>query len=305
MQKKKARLPFSLLSSLMMFIANVNAQNTLELVQDGTHNSFPPPIAKGPTSIPQTLHFFTNKDGAFDKGIMYQKPLNDLSVTVSLDDQTYTNVPQHVTGMTFGAGSGASVNHTKPAPILNTDYHYSDGSRTVFTAHPEGPKGEGVSLSANPGLQIFLSAKPLMLANAPKTDSSRYYYGKLRLEFSRPVSDPVISFAGLGATTNFGGKRLGFATEFALLSPSVQLYKLSGNEQLVIDQNQIVHRGAQITGDCDGGAACGSILFKGKQLTKIVLGVYLRSDGGPGVWGTSKVMNSGDMWHITVSLADQ
>ncbi|KAA0993511.1 hypothetical protein FXO21_26695 [Dyadobacter sp. UC 10] len=30
-----------------------------------------------------------------------------------------------------------------------------------------------------------------------------------------------------------------------------------------------------------------------------------RSDGGPGIWGSDEVTNSGDMWHVTVSLPEQ
>ncbi|WP_225865785.1 hypothetical protein [Dyadobacter aurulentus] len=299
---------YALLPALLLGNLNpVFSQNTIEFVQDGTHNSYSPPVLKGPTSIPQTLRFFINQDGNSDRGIYFQKLEKDLQLTFSFDDQPYINVPQHVTGMTFGAASGASSTNMKSVPVLNSNYYYTDTTRTVFTAHPNGPVGQGVNLYTNPGVQIFLSAKPLLAANSPRTDTSRYYYGKLRLKFSRPVSNPVLSILGLGATTNFGNKRLGFATELELETPTFTLTKLSGNKELFIDdtQTKILHDKSAITGDCDNGAACGSILVKGSEITTLVFKVYLRADGGPGVWGTEKVTNSGDMWHITVSLPEQ
>ncbi|NIJ55059.1 hypothetical protein [Dyadobacter arcticus] len=283
------------------------AQNTLEFVQDGVNNSYTPPVPKGPTSIPQTLSFYLNKNGASDQGIYFQKSAKDLSVTFSFDDQPYLTVPQHVTGMTFGAASGASSSQVRSVSVANTNYYYTDTTRTIFTAHPDGPVGQGVNLYANTGLQVFLSAKPLLLSNAPKSDTSRYYYGKIRLQFSRPVTDPVLSLLGLGATSNFGNKRLGFATELELLTPALTLAKLSGNKEILVDgsKQKILHSKTAITGSCNTGAACGSVLIKGTGITSLVFGVYLRADGGDGVWGTEKVTNSGDMWHITLSLPDQ
>jgi hypothetical protein len=291
----------------LLFNHELAAQNTLEFVQDGVNNSYQPPVPKGPTSIPQTLTFYQNKNGSTDGGIYFQKPESNLSVTFSFDDQTYITVPKHVTGMTFGAASGAAATQVRSVPVVNSNYYFTDTTRSIFTAHPNGPTGKGVNLYMNPGLQIFLSAKPLLSANASKSDTSRYYYGKLRLQFSRPVDNPVISLVGLGATTNFASKRLGFTTELELQSQSLTLTKLSGNEDLVLDSSKtkILHAKMPISGHCDGGAACGSILVKGSKISTLVFGVYLRADGGPGVWGTEKVTNSGDMWHITVSLADQ
>ncbi|GGN05013.1 hypothetical protein GCM10010967_45060 [Dyadobacter beijingensis] len=281
--------------------------NTYELVQDGVNNSYQLPVPKGPTSIPQTLTFFYNKNGSTDEGIYFLPLKKALTVTFSFDDQPYVNVPQHVTGMTFGAASGASSTQVRAVPVVNTNYYYADTARKIFTAHPQGPAGKGVNLFMNAGLQVFLSAKPLLTSNAPKTDTSRYYYGKLRLQFSRPVDNPVISLIGLGATTNFGNKRLGFATELELQSQSLKLTRLSGNEDMQIDMTgtKILHAKTSITGNCDNGAACGSVLIKGSQISTVVFNVYLRPDGGPGLWGTEKVSNSGDMWHITVSLPEQ
>ena len=286
---------------------HVHAQHTMEFVQDGVNNSYKPPVPKGPTSIPQTLTFFQNPNGNTDGGLYFQKPQQPLSVTFSFDDQAYVNVPQHVTGLTFGAASGASASQVKAVSVVNTGYYYTDTSRTIFTAHPEGPKGKGINLYANAGLQIFLSAKPLSQTNRPTADTSRYYYGKLRLVFSRPVKDPVLSFIGLGATTNFGNKKLGFATELELQTPSLTVSKLSGNEEMQIDasKTKILHSKTPITGNCDNGAACGSVLVKGESITTLTFSIYLRPDGGPGSWGTEKVTNSGDMWHLTLSLPEQ
>ncbi|MCF2492716.1 hypothetical protein [Dyadobacter chenhuakuii] len=283
------------------------AQNTLEFVQDGVNNSYRPPVPKGPTSIPQTLSFFVNNNGSKDEGIYFQKPQSDLTVTFSFDDQPYITVPQHVTGMTFGAASGASATQVKSVPVVNSNYYFEDSTRTLFTSHPKGEAGRGVNLYTNVGVQVFLSAKPLQAANASTADTSRYYYGKLRLQFSRPVNNPVITLAGLGATTNFANKRLGFTTELELQTPGRTLVKLSGSKELILDDSKtkILHTKSTITGNCGNGAACGSLMVTGSDVTSLVFAVYLRTDGGPGVWGTPKVTNSGDMWHITVSLPEQ
>ncbi|WP_035362075.1 hypothetical protein [Dyadobacter alkalitolerans] len=297
------------LSALLtcVFLNSAHAQNTLEFIQDGVNNSYKPPVPKGPTSIPQTLGFFLNNNGRSDAGIYFQPLQNPLLVTFSFDDQVYVAVPQHVTGLTFGAASGASATHVRAEPIVNNNFHFQDSTHTIFTSHPAGPAGAGINLSYNAGIQIFLSTKPLLAAKAATTDTSRYYFGKLRLKFSRPVKDPVISLVGLGATTNFGSKRLGFVTELELESPGNTLHKLSGNKQMVLDttQTKVLHSKSPITGDCGSGAACGSVMVTGQEITTLAFRVYLRSDGGSGSWGTQKVTNAGDMWHITVSLAEQ
>lgn len=295
---------------LLFFISKgivVQAQNTMELVQDGTFNSYEPPIPKGPTSIPQTLAFISNKDGSRDEGIYFYKPQSALTLTLSFDDQQFVTVPQHITGMTFGALSGATANHVRGIQVVNNKYYYNDPARKIFTAHPEGPAGQGISLHTNVGLQVFLSAKPLLTKAASTADTSRYYYGKLRLHFSRPVNDPVLSLIGLGATTNFAGKHLGFSTELELLTPGLGLVRISGNDQMELDSTgtKILHTRTSINGNCETGAACGSIVVNGIAISNLVFGVYLRTDGGPGIWGTEKVTNSGDMWHITVSLPEQ
>jgi hypothetical protein len=70
-------------------------------------------------------------------------------------------------------------------------------------------------------------------------------------------------------------------------------------------QTKVLHSKSTITGDCGNGAACGSVMVTGQELTTLVFAVYLRTDGGSGSWGTRKVTNAGDMWHITISLAEQ
>jgi len=286
---------------------SVKAQHTLEFIQNGTYNSYKPPVPKGPTSIPQTLKFFMNHNGSVDDSVRYRESVPPLSVTFSFDDQPYITVPQHITGMTFGAVSGASSSNVKSVSVINKSYYLNDSSQIIFTAHPEKNPGHGIDFSDNVGLQIFLSAKPLISSNAPKTDSSRYYYGKLRLQFSRPVDNPVISLVGLGATTNFGNSHLGFATELELQTPSLTVSKLSGSKEMLIDdtKTKILHTRTNITGNCEDGAACGSVVINGTQINNIVFSVYLRADGGPGIWGSEKVTNSGDGWHIMVSLAGQ
>ena len=282
-------------------------QHTLEFVQDGTSNSYPLRIPKGPTTAPQTLYFFRNLYGSMDKGVYYAKTARPLSVTFSFDDQAFVNVPQHNVGITFGAVSGASSTHVKVMPVVNTAYSFADTTRSIFTSHPDGPVGQGINLGMNPGVQVFLSAKPLILNHAATTDTSRYYFGQLRLTFSRPVMNPVISVVGLGATTNFKGKKLGFATELELLTPGISLLRLSGTKELILDdtKTKVLHDKTPISGNCGGGAACGSLLVKGSGITSLTFGVYLRADGGPGTWGTAETVNSGDTWHMTLSLPDQ
>lgn len=288
-------------------LSSTFAQNTLEFVQDGSNNSYQIPIPKGPTSIPQTIKFYQNNNGAVSKGIYFHLPQRALLVTFSFDEQAYVNVPQHVTGMTFGASPGAAKNHVKHVSVFGHNYSHSDSTRSLLTGHPDGPTGQGIDAAINPGLALFLSTKPLQTIHASTADSSRYYYGKLRITFSRPVKDPIISLMGLGATTNFGGEVLGFSTELELLSPGLNLAKLSGNSQLVLDRGctKILHKRSHINGNCDSGAACGSVLARGSDIVSLVFAVYLRPDGRRGAWNTQKVTNSGDLWYITMTLPEQ
>lgn len=302
---RQFRIAIMLLSLIEMPLCY--AQNTFELIQTETQNSYHLPIPKGPTSTPQTFTYFSNVNGSKDTvGIFNEvKPAN--TVTFSFDDQTYLTVPQHITGLTFGASAGFSSNQIMAGAVADSDCFCSDGTTNLFTSHPSGPLGEGIEKGINVGANIFVSAKPLRIGNVPAADTSRYYYGKLTIQFNRPVNNPVISVAGLGASTEFSKVHLGFSTELELLTPSLSLKKLSGNNDLIIDSTatKILHAQTLMGGICETGAACGSVLVKGYGIKKLSFGVYLRADGGMGIWGTEKNNNAGDTWNLMVSMGEQ
>ena len=90
------------------------AQNTLEFTGGPQYYSAQVPNLKGPTSVPQTLRFFKNHSGSADDSVRFSAASNELSVTFILEDQSYVAIPEHNTGMTFGALPGWSKTNVRP-----------------------------------------------------------------------------------------------------------------------------------------------------------------------------------------------
>ncbi len=91
----------------------------------------------------------------------------------------------------FGAAFCAKFRPCASAsvPVVNANYILQDTTLNHFYRPSQRVPGSDINLHTNAGVQAFFIQQSLLLAAVMhrKTDTSRYYYGKLRLQFSRPV----------------------------------------------------------------------------------------------------------------------
>ncbi|WP_431213670.1 T9SS type A sorting domain-containing protein [Puia sp. P3] len=217
------------------------------------------------------------------------------TATLSLSNQQYTMTSAQVstrTGSSFGTnvnpfGSGAgSLN------LYMSLGSVGGASSSNFTAAGTMTAGTGISTTNNYGVEIFNSA--LALQNAGRSTSGRWYMADLTITFSAPINNPVIHVAGLGGTA--GG--LGFTTEFDLSSTGVTLMKLSGSSELTVTNTSILNNDPSPAGTTGLGAASGSILINGTNVTSVTFKMYMRGDGGSSSWSTG---HAGDGFLLSTS----
>jgi len=120
--------------------------------------------------------------------------------------------------------------------------------------------------------------------------------GFITLTFSEPVSNPVLSFSGLGGFSDYnsGSRVLASWAELEFVphdSLGAQgITRLTGTTGFVVDGDSITVDGDLPSSNCvststfDNGtttpAGCGSIVVNGDSVDKIVFRTYLRSTGG-------------------------
>ncbi|MFI6317967.1 Ig-like domain-containing protein [Nonomuraea sp. NPDC050556] len=127
-------------------------------------------------------------------------------------------------------------------------------------------------------------------AKVPSLDNYRNSTGRVVVEFSRPVVNPVLHLADLGgANTNGGPNPSRYAQRWKLATPGVTLSKVSGNKQLTVTSDTIQIADVSLVdqstagrqGDCDDvdkdglSYACGSVQLGG-TVTRAAFDVDLR-----------------------------
>lgn len=253
------------------------------------------PTGSGPSISPQVITFQNNTNNP--TGTTFATFTPTTTVTFSLSNQQYTlpvTETATATPLMFGAGN----TNATPAVTSYTYYNllnaYSASVNGDYTSASTVTAGTGIAITKNYGLQVFTSAMELYHAGA--STSGRYYIGNLTITFSAEVTNPVIHVTGLGATVG----SLGFSTELELQTSSVTLSKLSGSTELTVSAGtKILNNATTIGGTTGSGAASGSVLATGSNITSLTFKVYLRGDGGGTVWATGN--HIGDGWLLSVS----
>ena len=281
----------------MLIIAMVSAvagkaQTSLEFASGGG------PVGGGATVTPQVVTFKenTNNPGG-NTFVAYSSPT--ITTTFSFTNQQYTlPTTQMSTGlpMVFGA----AINNGGPK-ALNASFYAQMSSLgspvdADFTSTELVTPGTGISCPNNYATEFMISAMPLY--NAGLSTSGRYYMGDMNITFGVPVSDPVIHLVGIGAYYS----TLGFTAEFDCQTAGVTLSRLSGSAELSVASNSIVNTAAHPSSTTGSGAATGSILVKGTNISSLSFKVYIKGDGGASNWATSS-SHSGDQMLIGVSAA--
>ncbi|HWB90248.1 MAG TPA: T9SS type A sorting domain-containing protein [Puia sp.] len=218
------------------------------------------------------------------------------TVTFTISNQRYALLASQSAiraGVSFGGNLNNSGTLIGKAAIYDQMNFISNPSSSDFSSLPS-TIGKGISLTSNYGVELFTSVMGLYNQNLATT--GRYVMATLTVTFSNPVINPVLHFTGMGGFY----QNLGFSTELDLLTTDVTLSKLSGSSELNVTSTSILNSANHPTSTTGSGAASGSVLVSGINITQLVFNVCMRGDGGESKWSGNN-MHMGDAWLIGVS----
>jgi len=255
------------------------------------------PTGNGPSIANQVITVQRNTNNPTGNSFSTYNP--KLTATFSLSNQQY-NLPVTQIGTGKGLSFGGTNNNSgvlaAGSPLFPLMNYISTPSSGNFTSTTAVAAGAGIDIAANSGVGVFVSAKAL--ANAGMSTSGRYYYGDVTITFNQTITNPVIHIVGIGGYVG----SLGFTTELELQTPGIILSKLSGSSELNISSGTKILNTALHPGSTTGsGAASGSVLATGSDISSLTFKVYLRGDGNGGNW-SSAGDHQGDVFIIGTSF---
>ncbi|MCZ2936116.1 hypothetical protein NYY69_00845 [Acinetobacter baumannii] len=296
---------FMLLGCLILSNPSFAAPPTIEIFAgSGTGQ-------QGPRANTTPHTFLLNRNNPSDNVSEAYTPTTTVSYTVTnsvyntatYSGQSGANKPELTMGAAGDATNVTAENILRPLNAIG------GGQDQMFAASLQNaPSGcvngsacsstnGGISAANNYGVAMFLMTRGLSLASA--SSNSRIKMGTIQVTFNRPVTNPILQAAGMGATVG----SLGFAAEFTLtgsnLSTLPVMSRLAGSKELTVSGNNIVNNASKITATSGSGGASGSVYIKGKGITSLTFDIYVRGDGG-GAWAN----NGADAFFFGISSMD-
>ncbi|MCZ3085556.1 DUF11 domain-containing protein [Acinetobacter baumannii] len=296
---------FMLLGCLILSNPSFAAPPTIEIFAgSGTGQ-------QGPRANTTPHTFLLNRNNPSDNVSEAYTPTTTVSYTVTnsvyntatYSGQSGANKPELTMGAAGDATNVTAENILRPLNAIG------GGQDQMFAASLQNaPSGcvngsacsstnGGISAANNYGVAMFLMTRGLSLASA--SSNSRIKMGTIQVTFNRPVTNPILQAAGMGATVG----SLGFAAEFTLtgsnLSTLPVMSRLAGSKELTVSGNNIVNNASKITDTSGSGGASGSVYIKGKGITSLTFDIYVRGDGG-GAWAN----NGADAFFFGISSMD-
>lgn len=284
-----------IISFLLLILVSISlkSQNpsTLEMFSASFNTAL-----KGPTTSPQSFTLLENVNNPYGNAYSTYSP--EITVTYSISNQQYNTA----TGMPNGAGltmGGTWLNADSigdSTQIFKRMSIIAIPSDLNFTSSPDNITGSstGISADTNYAVWLFSSSRVLFLDASPT--NGRYYYADLSLTFSSAVDNPILHFSGLGGR----GGNTNYSTELELVNTSDSLVLLSGSAYIDITDNKLSNTAEYPQSGCVSGAACGSVMVEGTDITTLTFRVYLRGAGN-GSWASENT-HPGDVWMLGVSL---
>ncbi|MDH0668048.1 beta strand repeat-containing protein [Acinetobacter junii] len=258
---------------------------------------------QGPTAGPVVTTFKLNANNPSDNNYVDYAPLTTATYTItnsafnsaSYQGSTDTNRPNLMIG---GAGTTATVQATNviqplvsigsgqdnmfAASLQNAPTGCTNGSGCYSTNGGIRAGSSSSDTTANYGVAMYIKTTGFAASNV--STSNRVYVGRVEVNFNRPVTNPILQAAGMGAATANG---LGYSAEFTLVSSNLGslpvLSRLAGSKELSVIGNDITNNASTKSATSDQGGASGSIYIKGKGITTLVFDMYIRGDGR-GTW---------------------
>lgn len=296
---------FMLLGCLILSNPSFAAPPTIEIFAgSGTGQ-------QGPRANTTPHTFLLNRNNPSDNVSEAYTPTTTVSYTVTnsvyntatYSGQSGANKPELTMGAAGDATNVTAENILRPLNAIG------GGQDQMFAASLQNaPSGcvngsacsstnGGISAANNYGVAMFLMTRGLSLASA--SSNSRIKMGTIQVTFNRPVTNPILQAAGMGAIVG----SLGFAAEFTLtgsnLSTLPVMSRLAGSKELTVSGNNIVNNASKITDTSGSGGASGSVYIKGKGITSLTFDIYVRGDGG-GAWAN----NGADAFFFGISSMD-
>lgn len=259
------------------------------------------PSSSGPTISSQVITFQNNALNPLSNAFSAFSPT--VTATFSLSSQQYTlpaGQSASGAGLTFGGTVSTSGQAMSNSGLFTAMSALSSPANNNFSSSPvAAAAGTGISTTANYAVEIFNSA--MGLYNAGVSTSGTYYMANLTVTFNKPISNPVLQIVGLGGTFGPGGpSALGLTTQLTLTTPGHTLSKLSGSSELSVTATQISNNDSHPTATTGSGAASGSVLVTGSNITSLTFKVSLRGDGAVATWSNAG-QHTGDAFLIGVS----
>lgn len=313
-KQKQAQIVHSLSALICLFYMllvsgfTYAAPPSIELFAGGGNS------AMGPTSTDQTVTFQANLNNPSDNIATPYSPNTTATykITSVYSKSTYTsggtrNQPSFIFGAKSSTGTSDSTAYLASSNVYANlgaigGPENSNFSATLANAPSSCINGSicsstngGIDISANYGLSFFAAQTGL----SGLSTNGRYKVGTITIDFNRPITNPVLQVAGLGAQVG----NLGFSAEFDLVSNeslnnSVIMSRLSGSKELSVTQTQITNNASIISATTGSGGASGSVYLQGRRITSLTFDVYIRGDGQVTTWDPNK---GGDQFHFAVS----
>lgn len=172
-------------------------------------------------------------------------------------------------------------------------------TNTMYSNLTNGSAG-GIDVTTNQAFNFFTSIYQWAGTRSP-SPTNRTYIADLTLNFSTPLTNPMLHLVGLGGTSG----TLGFATEFDLVTAGLTLTKLQGNSTLVVTSTSINNGASGMGSACDSNiAGCGTIRLNGSNIQSVKFKVYVRADTGGRVNWSGTTVHAGDQWLLSVSIPE-
>jgi hypothetical protein len=257
------------------------------------------PTTNGSTISAQTVTFENNTSNP--TGFSFSAFTPTTTVTYSLSNQQYalkTQQNSNHAGLSFGGNNNNSGVNIIGGAIYTPMNYVSAAPNSDFSPTPANI-GTGMSTSQNYAVEVFTSA--MGMYNAGSATNATYYIADITLTFNTPVTDPVLHVVGMGGYYGSGSSQLGFTSNLTLATTGVTLSELSGSPELSVTSTTIDNNAANPTSTTGSGAASGSILVTGTNITQLVFHVYMRGNGGNSSWSSGSE-HTGDAWLLGVSM---
>jgi hypothetical protein len=221
-----------------------------------------------------------------------------VTATFTLSSQKYTlpaNQSPNGAAVSFGATDNTSGQMIGSSPVFPAMNALSGAPATDFSSTQDNIAA-GMSMTENYAVNVFTSAMGLYNANSPT--NGEYLMAYLTIAFNSPITNPVLHFVGLGGTSG----ALGFTTQLTLTTAGITMTELSGSKEFSVagGGTQIVNTATSPTSTTGSGAASGSVLVNGSNVTILTFEVFLRGDGKTPTWSTANE-HVGDAWLVGVS----